>query len=261
MKSVTVPDVLKRKGGKPLACLTAYDAPTARWCESAGIDIILVGDSLASVIYGEKNTLPITMDTMLAHTRAVTRAVTRPMVVGDLPFLSYQVSVEDAVRNAGRFLKEAGAHAVKLEGGLEMEKTIQAITRAGIPVMAHIGLTPQSIHAMGGYRTHGKNEAERATLLESARAVTRAGAFAVVLECVEETTSIEITKSISIPTIGIGASTECDGQILVLHDLLGLTDGHVPKFVHPTGSFRDPIIQAIQKYVARTQEKTQAKTK
>jgi 3-methyl-2-oxobutanoate hydroxymethyltransferase len=169
-----------------------------------------------------------------------------------MPFMSYQVSLEQAVTNAGRFLKEAQAQAVKLEGGTEVEPVIRAITRAGIPVMAHIGLTPQTIHAMGSYRMHGKSEAERRYLMDSARAVAAAGAFAVVLECVEEKLASEITREIPIPTIGIGAGAGCDGQVLVVHDLVGLTSGHVPRFVQPTAQLKDPFLAAARAYVERT---------
>jgi 3-methyl-2-oxobutanoate hydroxymethyltransferase len=252
VKKITAPEIKTRKGREKIACLTAYDYHTARWCDEAGLDVLLVGDSLANVVYGHQSTLPVTMDTMLAHCKAVSLGAGHCLVVGDLPFLSYQVSTSDAVKNAGRFLKEAGAGAVKLEGGVEMESTISAITRAGIPVMAHIGLTPQSIHAMGGYFIHGKTDHEREVLLESAKAVTRAGAFAVVLECVEEKLAKEITASIGIPTIGIGSGKQCDGQILVTHDLLGLTEGRVPSFVEPLASLREPIVDALKKYVERT---------
>jgi 3-methyl-2-oxobutanoate hydroxymethyltransferase len=254
-KTITAVEIRTLKGKRAIACLTAYDYATARWCSEAQVDVLLVGDSLANVVYGESSTLPVTMDTMIGHSRAVSKGAGQCLVVGDLPFLSYQVSIEDAIRNAGRFLKEGGAHAVKLEGGLEMENTIAAIVRTGIPVMAHIGLTPQSIHAMGGYKMHGKTAAERDVLLANAQAVTRAGAFAVVLECVEESLAAEITASISIPTIGIGSGNGCDGQILVTQDLLGLTEGRVPKFVNPTGAFRAPIVEAIRAYVQRTQAK------
>jgi 3-methyl-2-oxobutanoate hydroxymethyltransferase len=251
-KPVTVPAIRAQKGVSAITMLTAYDYPTARVLDDAGVDMILVGDSLATVIYGEPNTLSVTMEDMLRHTRAVARGAKRALVVGDMPFMSYQVSVEQAVVNAGRFLKEAGAQAVKLEGGSEMAWVISAITRAGIPVCAHIGLTPQTIHAMGSYRMHGKTDAERTYLRESAHAVAQAGAFAVVLECVEEGLAREISRELSIPTIGIGAGHGCDGQVLVVHDLLGLTAGRVPRFVEPTASLRDPMLEAARAYVDRT---------
>jgi 3-methyl-2-oxobutanoate hydroxymethyltransferase len=192
------------------------------------------------------------MDDMLRHTRAVSRGTTRALVIGDMPFMSYQVSAIEAVRNAGRFLKEAGAHAVKLEGGLEMADTIRAICRAGIPVMAHIGLTPQSIQAMGGYRMHGKSDAEQDYLVQSAHAVADAGAFAVVLECVVPELAQRITKAVSIPTIGIGSGTVGDGQVLVTQDLLGLTAGRTPSFVQPEARLSEELRAGVARYVART---------
>ena len=195
------------------------------------------------------------MDDMLRHTRAVSKAATRALVVGDMPFMSYQVSIEEAVRNAGRFLKEAGAHAVKLEGGTEMADTIRAITRAGIPVMALIGLTPQSIQALGNYRMHGKSEVEQEYLLQSAAAVAEAGAFSVVLECVVPTLATRITKVIAIPTIGIGSGSgaaTCDGQVLVTQDLLGLTAGRTPSFVQAEARLRDELQAAVARYFVRT---------
>ena len=259
LKKITTKTLRAKKGKEKIACLTAYDYPMARYCEDAGVDVVLVGDSLGNVIYGEPSTLPVTMEMMILHTRAVSRALKRALLVADLPFLSYHASPEQAVMNAGRFLKEAYAEAVKLEGGIEMESIIAALVRAGIPVMAHIGLTPQSIHAMGGYRMHGKTPSEREVLIENAKAVERAGAFSVVLECVEESVALEITKLLSIPTIGIGAGHSTDGQILVTHDLLGLTVGQdgtsrVPSFVAQTGQFRAPITDAIKTYVTRTKE-------
>ncbi len=254
-KRVTAPSVKAMKGVEQIAMLTAYDYPTAFFLDECGVDVLLVGDSLAMVVYGEPNTLSITMDDMLRHTRAVSKAATRALVVGDMPFMSYQVSIEEAVRNAGRFLKEAGAHAVKLEGGTEMADTIRAITRAGIPVMAHIGLTPQSIQALGNYRMHGKSEVEQEYLLQSAAAVAEAGAFSVVLECVVPTLATRITKVIAIPTIGIGSGSgaaTCDGQVLVTQDLLGLTAGRTPSFVQAEARLRDELQAAVARYVVRT---------
>ncbi len=260
---VTVPRVKQSKvsaGSPALTMLTAYDYPTARILDDAGIDMILIGDSVGTVIYGDPNTLSVTMEQMLMHTRAVSRGTMRALVVADMPFLSYQISIEQAVQNAGRFLKESGAHAVKLEGGAEMASTIAAITRAGIPVCAHIGLTPQSIQSLGTYRMHGKTPSEREYLLQSARAVAEAGAFAVVLECVESDLAREITENISIPTIGIGAGGSCDGQVLVFHDLVGMTSGHVPRFVKPTAQVGPALSQAVREYVARTRGGVTAKT-
>lgn len=255
-KPVTVPQVRSTKAiGKPqerLTMLTAYDYGTALFLDAAGIDMLLVGDSLATVVYGEPNTLSVTMEDMIRHTKAVSRGAQRALVVADMPFMSYQVSVEMAVQNAGRFLKEAGAQAVKLEGGAEMTDRIAAITRAGIPVMAHIGLTPQSIHAMGRYRMHGKSEQERRYLLESAQAVCEAGAFAVVLECVEESLAKQITAEIPIATIGIGSGNACDGEVLVIHDLVGLTPGRTPQFAKPEAQLKEAFINAARAFIERT---------
>ncbi len=253
-KAVTVPWIRSQKGKEKLTMLTAYDYPTAMVLDEAGIDMLLVGDSVATVMYGEPNTLSVTMEDMLRHTRSVTRAAKRALVIGDMPFMSYQVSREQAVTNAGRFLKEAGAQAVKLEGGTEMAETIRAITMAGIPVCAHIGLTPQSINAMGTYRMHGKSNEERQYLLDSAYAVAAAGAFAVVLECVEASLAAEITKAINIPTVGIGAGTACDAQVLVINDLVGLTAGRVPKFVSPLANLKEPLAEAVRGFIARTRQ-------
>lgn len=260
-KPVTVPWVRAQKGKEKLTMLTAYDYPMATVLDAAGVDMLLVGDSVATVIYGEPNTLAVTMEDMLRHTRAVTRATKRALVIGDMPFMSYQVSREQAVTNAGRFLKEASAQAVKLEGGTEVAETIRAITRAGIPVCAHIGLTPQSINAMGSYRMHGKSDEERAYLLESARAVADAGAFAVVLECIEAGLAAQITREIPIPTVGIGSGPQCDAQVLVTHDLVGLTAGRVPKFVAPLAALRQPLSEAVASYVTRTKAEPFAGTK
>lgn len=249
---VTVSWVRKRKGKGKITALTAYDYPTARVLDDAGIDVLLVGDSVGTVIYGESSTLSVTVDDIVRHTRAVSRAVNRALVVADMPFLSYQVTIAQAITNAGRLLKESGAHAVKLEGGVEMVETISALTRIGIPVMAHIGLQPQSIHLEGVYRTRGKIEDEQRGLIQASKAVAEAGAFAVVLECVEEKLAKEITQSIEIPTIGIGSGEDTDGQILVTHDLIGLTVGHVPQFVNPLGRVGDLIREMAKAYVQRT---------
>ncbi len=231
---VTVPDILKRKGGDPIVALTAYDFPFGRIADEAGVDVILVGDSLGMVVQGLDNTLPVTMDEMVYHCRMVARARRRALLVGDLPFLSYQVSVTEALANAGRLIKEGAAEAVKLEGGLPMVETIRAIANVDIPVMGHIGLTPQSVHRMGGHKVQGRRRGERAgqrdRLIEDALAVEDAGAFAIVLEGIPLDLAAEITHRLSIPTIGIGAGPHCDGQILVLHDVLGLCDRLAPKF-------------------------------
>lgn len=255
-KPITVPWVRSQKGKKKITMLTAYDYPTSVLLDESGIDVILVGDSVGTVIYGEPNTLSVTMDDMVRHTIAVTRGAKRALVVGDLPFMSYQITLEQAITHAGRLLKEGRAQAVKLEGGVEVADTVRALSRAGIPVMGHIGLTPQSIHAMGSYRMFGKENEEKRYLSQSAQALAEAGAFAVVLECIEENLAREITQSISIPTIGIGAGSNCDGQVLVTHDLVGLTAGRVPKFVQPLAQLREPFQQAIRAYIERTQGPT-----
>jgi 3-methyl-2-oxobutanoate hydroxymethyltransferase len=249
MPKITIPDLYKKKAeGKKITMLTAYDYPTAQIVDQAGIDVILVGDSLGMVVQGEANTLPVTMEEMLYHTKLVSRATQSAMVVGDLPFLSYQSGREDAIRNAGRFLKEAGAEAVKLEGGSPMADVIRAIVSAGIPVMAHIGLTPQYVHTLGGFKVQGKEEAAREKLLADARAVQDAGAFSVVLEAIPASLAKEIKELLRIPTIGIGAGVHCDGQVLVLHDLLGLFDRFTPKFVKQYARLKDLALKAVKDY-------------
>ncbi len=228
---VTTRTLLARKQRhQRFAMLTAYDFPFARIFDEAGIDVILVGDSLGNVVQGLDTTLPVTLDEAVYHTRLVARAARRALVVGDMPFGSYQVSAEDAVRSAIRFLKEGGAHAVKLEGGRFVAAAIERIVAAEIPVMGHVGLTPQAVHRMGGHRVQGRSAAERERVLEDARVVEAAGAFAVVLEGMPSDLAREITETLCIPTIGIGAGPACDGQVLVLHDLLGLSDW-TPSFV------------------------------
>ncbi|MBW1988597.1 MAG: 3-methyl-2-oxobutanoate hydroxymethyltransferase [Deltaproteobacteria bacterium] len=248
--TVTVLSEMKAKGEK-ITELTAYDYPFARMVDESGIDIILVGDSLGNVIQGESSTLPVTMDQMIYHTRIVARGVKRAMVVGDMPFMSYQASTAEAVRNAGRFLKETAASAVKLEGGAAVAETIAAIAAAGIPVQAHIGLTPQSVHAMGGYKVQRQEE----RLLKDARIVQDAGAFSVVLEGIPAPIAKKITEKLSIPTIGIGAGVDCDGQVLVLHDMLGLNEGHVPKFVKKYGNLAGEARKCLEAYVKEVREK------
>jgi len=218
----TVTKIKALKGKGRIACVTAYDYATARMADKAGMRLVLVGDSLATVVLGYSNTLPVTLDEMLHHTRAVVRGTENALVVADMPFMSYHVSPEQAVENAGRFVKEAGADAVKIEGGAVRENTVRALVRNGIPVLAHIGLTPQSIKTMGGYKIQGRQAAEARTLVKDARILQDAGAFAIVLECIPRQLGVKISKAVKIPTIGIGAGPGCDGQILVLHDLLGL---------------------------------------
>jgi 3-methyl-2-oxobutanoate hydroxymethyltransferase len=221
---VTTRSLQARKGVEPFAMLTAYDFPFARLFDQAGIEVLLVGDSLGNTVQGLDTTLPVTLDEMVYHCRLVSRAAARALVVGDMPFGSYQVSPEDAVRSALRLVKEGGVAAVKLEGGVSVRSAIERIVAAEIPVMGHVGLTPQAVHRMGGYRVQGRSEAGRQRVLDDARAVEDAGAFAVVLEGMPAELAREITATLSIPTIGIGAGAACDGQVLVLHDLLGLSE-------------------------------------
>jgi 3-methyl-2-oxobutanoate hydroxymethyltransferase len=252
---VTVPELLQRKSTtadstnkKKITCLTAYDYPTARLMDEAGVDVVLVGDSVAMVVLGYESTLPLTMEESLHHTKAVRRGVQRALVVADMPFGTYQGDVNEALRNAVRFVKEAGAEAVKVEGGERRLEVIARLTEAEIPVMGHVGLTPQSVHAMGGYRVQGKTERAAEQLLRDARAVEAAGAFSIVLEGIPRELAAEITKSVRIPTIGIGAGPDCDGQILVLHDLLGLTFQEPPKFARRYANVGEVISQAVREY-------------
>lgn len=239
---------MKRQGEK-IAVLTAYDFFTAKILDEIGIDSILVGDSANMVFYGAKTTLSMTMGQMLYHTKAVSSATRRALVIGDMPFLSYQTSVSDAIFNAGLFLKEGGAEAVKIEGGMEMIDTIKKIISVGIPVMGHIGLIPQSIHRFGGYHTQGKDEKSKKYLLESAKGLEQAGCFSMVLEAMPAELTKEITQSISIPTIGIGAGVHCDGQVLVVNDLLGLFDEFKPKFVRRYAHLSEEIRKACKEYL------------
>jgi 3-methyl-2-oxobutanoate hydroxymethyltransferase len=249
MPKITIADLYKKKAeGRKITMLTAYDFPTARIVDQAGIDVILVGDSLGMVVQGVSSTLPVTMDEMIYHTRMVSRAAQSAMVVGDMPFLSYQTHKTEAVRNAGRFLKEANAEAVKLEGGSQMAGTIRAIVDAGIPVMAHIGLTPQYVHVLGGFKVQGKDEAAREKILADARAVQDAGAFSVVLEAMPVSLARDIHQVLRIPTIGIGAGPDCDGQVLVIHDLLGLFERFTPKFVKKYANLGEQALKAVKEY-------------
>jgi len=249
MGKITIQDFLKKKSeGRKITMLTAYDYPFAQIVDEAGIDGIIVGDSLGMVVQGLENTLPVTMDEMIYHTKMVSRAVKNALVIGDMPFMSYQTGIEDAVRNAGRFLKEAGAAAVKLEGGADVVEQIRAMTRSEIPVMAHIGLTPQAIHRMGGYKIQGKTEGSAKRLIEEAHMVEDAGAFAVLLEGIPMKLAKKITRELSVPTIGIGAGPFCDGQVLVLHDVIGLFERFVPKFVKRYANLKDEALKAIRTY-------------
>lgn len=245
---VTVRSLQSRKSkGDPITMLTAYDFTFARIFDQAGIDLLLVGDSLGNVVQGCDTTLPVTLDEVLYHTRLVVRGAQRALVVGDMPFGSFQVSPEEALRGAIRFVKEAGAQAVKLEGGVRMAETIARIAEAQIPVMAHVGLTPQSVHKMGGFRVQGRDDAGRAQVIEDALAVEAAGAFAVVLEGIPADLGREVTERLSIPTIGIGAGPACDGQVLVMHDLLGLNDW-APSFVKQYANLGALASQAARAY-------------
>jgi 3-methyl-2-oxobutanoate hydroxymethyltransferase len=242
------------KGKERIGMLTAYDFPSARVVDGAGADIILVGDSLGMVVLGYPDTLSVTVDDMLHHTRAVARGVTRALVVGDMPYLSYHVNVEESVHNAGRFI-QAGAQAVKIEGGKPTRiKTIEAILDAEIPVMGHIGLTPQSVNALGGFKVQGKGTEEARRLIDEAVALEQAGCFALVLECVPSELAAFITEHVSIPTIGIGAGLSCDGQVLVLHDLLGLYEGHTPKFVRRYATLAGDMRQAVGCFLSDVRE-------
>ncbi len=245
---VTVRDLrsLKERGER-FVMLTAYDFPTARILDEAGVPVLLVGDSLAQNVLGYETTLPVTMEEMLHHTRAVTRAARNALVVGDMPFLSYQASLEDGVRNAGRFLKEGGAHAVKVEG--PWFDLCAALVERGIPVMGHLGLTPQSVHAMGGYRVQARTDEDAQRLRDHARALDKAGIFALVLEGIPAEVARSITESVDAPTIGIGAGPFCDGQVLVLTDLLGLSDGPLPKFAKPFADLSGEITKADRAFV------------
>ena len=248
-KKVTVPAIRAMKRVQRIGMLTAYDYPTAKIADAAGTDIILVGDSLGMVVLGYPDTLSVTMEDMVHHTRAVVRGTQRALIVGDMPYMSYHVSLEESVRNAGEFIR-AGAHAVKIEGGKAQRiRTIEAILDAEIPVMGHIGLTPQSVNVVGGFKLQGKNADDARRLLDEAVALDRAGCFSIVLECVPEELASLITERVSVPTIGIGAGPACDGQVLVFHDLLGLYDGHTPKFVRRYANSAEEWRKAIARYL------------
>ena len=241
-------DLLERKGKQPVSMLTAYDYHTACTIDEAGIDMILVGDSLGNVMLGYENTLAVTVDDMIHHGKAVVRGAKQAFVVIDMPFMSYQASVEDAVRNAGRIMKETNCQAVKLEGGVEYADRIKAIVDAGIPVVAHIGLTPQSFNALGGYKVQGKSLQQAKKLLADAKAVEEAGAFAITLECVPADLAKLITERSQAITIGIGACSDCDGQVLVYQDMLGYSDGFVPKFVKKYADLHSVMFEAFRQY-------------
>jgi 3-methyl-2-oxobutanoate hydroxymethyltransferase len=243
-----------KEDGDRIAMLTAYDATFARLFDQAGIDILLVGDSVGMVVGGESNTLPVTMDEMIYHCRAVARSAQRAHVVGDMPFMSYQVSVEEGVRNAGRLVKEGGVESVKLEGGAEYAELAHRLSRIGIPVMGHIGLTPQSVHTMGGFKVQGRDALGAQKILDDARALEQAGCFALVLEGIPRDLARKITESVTIPTIGIGAGVDCDGQVLVCYDLLGLNDQFRPRFVKRYDQLAVHVRNAVSEYVGEVKD-------
>ena len=245
----TAPTIRASKGGTPIVMVTAYDAPTARIADDAGVDIILVGDSVAMVVLGYEDTLQVTVADMAHHVAAVARARPRALVVADMPWLSYHLSVEDAVRNAATLVR-AGAAAVKLEGGRARVAVVEALVDAQIPVMGHLGLTPQSVHAMGGYKVQGQQAESAGALVDDARALAGAGCFAIVLECVPREVARLVTAEVPVPTIGIGAGPDCDGQVLVLHDLVGLEDRPLPKFVRRYGAAKADAVSAVSAYAA-----------
>jgi 3-methyl-2-oxobutanoate hydroxymethyltransferase len=248
---VTAPAVVAMKRrGEPITVLTAYDFPTARLADQAGVEILLVGDSLGTVVLGYESTLPVTLEDMLHHTRAVTRAKPSALVVGDMPFMSYQVSPSQAVANAGRMVQEGGADAIKLEGGARVADSVQRIVEAGIPVMGHLGLTPQSVLAFGGYKVQARGEADQERLIADAKTLERAGCFSIVLEGIPARLGATVSRALEIPTIGIGAGVQCDGQVLVTHDLLGLYHGHTPKFVRRYAELGEAMRDAFARYVA-----------
>ncbi|MBI1886493.1 MAG: 3-methyl-2-oxobutanoate hydroxymethyltransferase [Chloroflexi bacterium] len=247
--SITDLKAMKKRGEK-IAMLTAYDYPTARILDDAGVPIILVGDSLGMVVLGYDSTIPVTMEDMLHHVKAVVRGSRRAHVVADMPFMSYQTGPEDALRNAGRFLKEAGAQSVKLEGGVRVAETVRTLTEAGIPVMGHLGLTPQSLHQFGGYKVQGKTPAAAIRLLNDARALEEAGAYAVVLETIPAQLAKLITERLSVPTIGIGAGPECDGQVQVLHDMLGLYPDFTPRHAKQYARLAESVREAVEAYIS-----------
>ena len=241
----------RKASGPRIVCLTAYDFPSAKILDEAGVDLILVGDSLGMAVLGYETTVPVTMDEMIHHTKAVTRAVKRALVVGDMPYFSFHLSADETIRNASRFLKEAGAAAVKIEGASKKRlRLVEAMVDAEIPVMGHVGLTPQSIHALGQYRVQGMGEDEARKIVEGARNLEKSGAFAIVLESMPREVAKIVTESVGIPTIGIGAGPACDGQVLVFHDLLGYSNGYLPKFVRKYADLHGTISRAVGEYAA-----------
>jgi 3-methyl-2-oxobutanoate hydroxymethyltransferase len=241
--------------GTPITMITAYDAAMAQMVDEAGVDMILVGDSVGNVLLGYNSTIPVTMEDMLHHTKAVCRGTKNALVVGDMPFMSYQARMSEGVANAGRFLKETGCTAVKLEGGASVVRLVEKMVAAGIPVVGHIGLTPQSFNQLGGFKVQGKDAATAQKLLDDAKALEAAGCFAVVLECVPALLATKVSKELTIPTIGIGAGNGCDGQVLVCNDLLGLNAGFTPKFVKKYANLHQNVVDAVKEYVSDVQSR------
>lgn len=255
-KKLTIPDIRNRKNDVPIAELTAYDYPWAKVADSAGIDVVLVGDSLGMVVLGYPDTVSVTMEEMIHHTKAVVRGVERALVITDMPFGSYNSSIPAAINNATRILKEGRADAVKVEGGVSMAATVAAIVNAGIPVQGHIGLTPQTATSLGGFKVQGKSAQAAKQLLDDAKALEDAGCFSIVLEAIPAPLAERITQAISIPTIGIGAGPNCDGQVLVIHDLVGLYDRFTPKFVKQYAKINEPILAALRQYKAEVENRS-----
>lgn len=247
---VTTATLKAQKGQEPIAMLTAYDYCMAGLFDAAGVDVILVGDSLGNVVLGYSSTLPVTMDDIIHHSKAVARACRRAMIVADMPFMSYQASVEQGMINAGRLLKEGGANAVKLEGGKEICSLVEKLVISGIPVMGHLGLTPQSVNQLGGFKVQGKSVEDAQKIIDAAKALAAAGIFALVLECIPDKLAAKISAAIDIPTIGIGAGNACDGQVLVCNDFLGMNSGFTPKFVKKYRLLHEQITQATQEYIS-----------
>ncbi|MFH0771098.1 MAG: 3-methyl-2-oxobutanoate hydroxymethyltransferase [Candidatus Omnitrophota bacterium] len=248
-KKLTIPDISnKKREGKKITMLTAYDFPSGRLIDEAGLDMILVGDSLAMTVLGYDTTIPVTMDEMIHHSKAVKRGVRYALLIGDMPFMSFNVTIEETIRNAGRFIKEGGCDAVKLEGGLEAAGATKALVAAGIPVLGHIGLTPQTASQLGGFKVQGKDAKSAQSLINSALALEEAGSFAVVLECVPDKLAALITKKLKIPTIGIGAGPYCDGQVLVTNDMIGLFERFTPKFVKRYKNLWPELLEAFKKF-------------
>ena len=255
VRKITVPELRARKGAAPIAMVTAYDFTMARLVDEAGVDMVLVGDSLGMVVQGLSNTIPVTLDEIAYHGRAVARGLARAHVVGDMPFMSYQVSAHQAVESAGKLMKEGAFESVKLEGGAEVAEAVFRIVRAGIPVVGHVGLTPQSVHALGGFKVQGRGDDAAEKLLSDARALEQAGAFAIVLEAIPPDLAARVTGEVAVPTIGIGAGNACDGQVLVCTDLLGMMRGHSPKFAKRYAELGDEIVGAMKEYVGEVRSR------